>query len=550
MLVHVALIGLLIAVLPIVRHLALVGGGFTSKTVCSGVFLSNRPLKSISENELAGLSAMLFVPVIDHHDRRVTTSLLGMSPYISDILNFPTPSAVFLGPKFGCQLQIYPVSTDSSAGFDFVQARDEDSLFALEVPVTSHTNAPVPLENFSSNDSSADAVRQCVRDVVQWQFTHAAYKTNQTRATVVLQGGRVIAEGYQTSHMGITSETPLLGWSMTKSVFALVVGAAIQRGYLELDSPLLLNGMDGSHRRMLRKLNNNQDLTFRHLLRMDDVLFVEEDYNLLKFIVQALFGAHEISSFVLSNSGDDKGFSLIASKDKDFLGVRGSPTKPLGEPHPDAVADSANFAWYYSSAVSNLLSQELRTRIGDDRKYWALPHDLLFDLIGAGSFVLEMDPSGTFVASSFSYASGRDWAKLGQLLLNKGVWKQEDGTEVRVLPFEFVEFLQQPHPASGGHYGGQIWLNPARVSVAEYNRIQPTHKNKNANAWMTSVLPPDAYFFSGFEGQNVFIIPSLDLVISRLGFTRDISGSNGVTPLDWNHTAYYGGIVQCFQTNK
>jgi CubicO group peptidase (beta-lactamase class C family) len=161
--------------------------------------------------------------------------------------------------------------------------------------------------------------------------------------------------------------------------------------------------------------------------------------------------------------------------------------------------------WSYSSGSTNLLSLAMRRALGDDERYWRFPREALFDPLGATTAVLETDPSGTFVGSSFLYASARDWARLGQLLLQDGVWRGR-----RLLPEGWAAWLRQPAPAAPrGRYGAHLWLN-AGSSPDGADRPFPE-------------LPRDLFYFSGFQGQRVLVLPSRDVVVVRLGLTKDES---------------------------
>jgi CubicO group peptidase (beta-lactamase class C family) len=114
---------------------------------------------------------------------------------------------------------------------------------------------------------------------------------------------------------------------------------------------------------------------------------------------------------------------------------------------------------------------------------------------------MEPDPSGTFIGSSFSYATARDWARFGLLYLNDGNW----GTD-RILPEGWVELTTIPAKgATQGEYGMQFWLN-AGAPGNPSDRTLPD-------------VPSDLYFADGFEGQRVFILPSKNLVVVVLGQT-------------------------------
>lgn len=134
-----------------------------------------------------------------------------------------------------------------------------------------------------------------------------------------------------------------------------------------------------------------------------------------------------------------------------------------------------------------ILQQTLKKR-GED--YFSFPQRALLDRIGIRKMVLETDPYGNIFFTGNDYATARDWARLGLLYLRDGVWEGE-----RILPRGFVDFVRAPAPAwKQPIYGGLMWLN-------------------TTGQW---ALPHDAYYMSG-EGGKVFIVPSLDLVIVRLG---------------------------------
>jgi CubicO group peptidase (beta-lactamase class C family) len=113
--------------------------------------------------------------------------------------------------------------------------------------------------------------------------------------------------------------------------------------------------------------------------------------------------------------------------------------------------------------------------------------------------VLETDPYGSFLICGHDYGRARDWARLGLLYLQRGAWGGK-----QILPETFVEFVQQPAPAfEEPGYGGFFWLN-------------------RSGAMQT--LPEDAYWMAGAGGQRTVIVPSLDLVIVRMGHLGGVLG--------------------------
>jgi CubicO group peptidase (beta-lactamase class C family) len=155
-----------------------------------------------------------------------------------------------------------------------------------------------------------------------------------------------------------------------------------------------------------------------------------------------------------------------------------------------------NTHWNYSSGTSNLLSAILRKQFKTHQEYLDFWYSGLIDKIGMNSAIIETDMVGNYVGSSYAWATTRDWSKLGLLYLHKGNWNGE-----QILDESWVKYVSTPTNTSNGDYGAQFWLNAGG-------------KYKDA--------PRDMFYCSGFQGQKVFIIPSLDLVIVRMGLTDDL----------------------------
>jgi len=164
--------------------------------------------------------------------------------------------------------------------------------------------------------------------------------------------------------------------------------------------------------------------------------------------------------------------------------------------HP--LKDKPGSVFYYSSGNTNILSRIIRQTVGDSL-YYRFPYQQLFYKLGMYSAVMEPDASGTFVGSSYMYATARDWARFGLLYLNDGVFNNE-----RVLPVGWVTESTRPTGADRRGYGYQIWLNAgADDSVRRY-----------------PAAPADMYYADGFESQLIFVMPSKKLVVVRLGLTQ------------------------------
>ena len=198
-------------------------------------------------------------------------------------------------------------------------------------------------------------------------------------------------------------------------------------------------------------------ITINDLLHMNSGLAWEEVYEGISDVTRMLFLAEDMSK---------------AQEEK----------KMIGKP---------NQSWNYSSGTSNLLSGLLRKKFDSHQEYLDFWYSALIDKIGMHSMTIEADLSGNYVGSSYSWATTRDWAKFGLLYLHKGNWNGE-----QLFDESWVDYVKTPTATSDGQYGGHFWLNAG---------------GKYPDA------PKDIFSANGFQGQRVFIIPSKDLVVVRMG---------------------------------
>jgi CubicO group peptidase (beta-lactamase class C family) len=293
---------------------------------------------------------------------------------------------------------------------------------------------------------------------LDWAFSEPdPQQLRRTRAVVIVRKGRIVAERYAP---GFSRDTPLLGWSMAKSVMNGLVGILIKTGRLALNAPLPVPEWQEPNDPCRR-------ITLDHLLHMSSGLHFDESYgNPLADVTYMLLGVPNMGAY--------------------------AARKPL-EAEPGAK-------WSYSSGTTNLISRAIRQVVGE-AGYPGLPGRALFQPIGMSSAVIEADAAGTLVGSSFMYATARDWAKFGQLYLQGGMWEDR-----RILPEGWVQYTTAPAPrAPDKEYGAHFWLKIPK----EYQ-----------SGGQANLIPADAFHAVGHEGQFISIIPSRELVIVRLGLTR------------------------------
>jgi CubicO group peptidase (beta-lactamase class C family) len=292
------------------------------------------------------------------------------------------------------------------------------------------------------------------------QAVDAAFEppAGMTAAFVVTWRGRLVGERYGE---GITSRTPLESWSMGKSVTATLLGILVQQGAYALSQPAPIPEWQapGDPRARIR---------IADLLNMSSGLRIrapqDPDYD--------ASGPYPDHLYLYTGPGN--AFQFAA-------------TRPLQWP-PGTVGRYRNT----DPVLVNYLIRLAVEKRGDD--YLSFPQRALFDRIGIRSAVLETDAFGNFLAQGYDLVSARDWARLGNLYLQDGVWNGE-----RILPEGFVAFVRTLAPAWKADqrpvYGGFFWLNGDAAFP----------------------VPADAYYMAGAGGQYAVIIPSHDLVVVRLG---------------------------------
>jgi CubicO group peptidase (beta-lactamase class C family) len=292
-----------------------------------------------------------------------------------------------------------------------------------------------------------------------------------TAAFVVTWKGRLIAERYGE---GITMHTPLESWSMGKSVTATLMGILIGQGAYTLSQPAPIPEWQGAG-------DPRAKIRISDLLRMSSGLRIrapqDPDYD--------PSGPYPDHVYLYTGSGN---------------AFRYAATRPLQWP-PGSVGRYRNT----DPVLVNYLVRLAVEKRGEE--YLSFPQRALFDAIGIRTMVLETDPYGNFLMQGYELASARDWARLGNLYLQDGVWNGK-----RILPEGYVKFVSSVAPAwqADGRpiYGGFFWINTEGGFP----------------------VPRDAYYMAGSGTQIALIIPSHDLVVVRMGHYR--GGSPGFQSLN------------------
>jgi CubicO group peptidase (beta-lactamase class C family) len=271
----------------------------------------------------------------------------------------------------------------------------------------------------------------------------------RTRAILVIYKDKIIAEKYDSN---FSKNSKILGWSMTKSITATMFGILQKQGKYNIDLPAAQSEWKNDERKKI---------TTRNLLNMNSGLEWVEDYGSICDATKMLFQSQNMGKVQLE--------------------------KP--------AAFSPNTHWNYSSGTTNLLSLMLRKQFKTHQEYLDFWYSALIDKIGMKSMIIETDMSGSYVGSSYGWATTRDWAKFGLLYLHQGSWNGE-----QLFDKSWVKFVTTPTVGSNGIYGGHFWLNAG---------------GRYPDA------PRNMYSCDGFQGQKIFILPSQNMVIVRLGLKEE-----------------------------
>ena len=441
-----------------------VGTNYTAKIVCSNVFLAGRDPDEVlhSDVQSPGIALLRLMQVsVDPQQKVVHAGLLG----------FIGHGLALARPTTGCA-----AIPDGNLEF----ARRVDALIAPAAPVNSATTptasptavgsipTPAGARPDSATTTAGNAPAAPTNAAAPWPDGNAATPNSSVervladdtlagpgmRALLVVDHGRLVAERYGA---GFSAAIPLLGWSMTKSVLAGLVGILIKEGQLTLEQSAGWSDPGDPRGR----------IHIADLLSMTSGLRFNESYGVVSDVTRMLYLQPDAAGF--------------------------AHEQPLQHP-PGEV-------WSYSSGSANILSRIVQDAAGKLGAHVARVK--LFDPLGMTSATMETDEDGTLVGSSYMYATARDWARYAQLLVQGGMWQGQ-----ALLPTGYVARMATPVAASGGQYGqGLVWLWGSDALVP------------GQNPDTAFGIPADTFWMEGHDGQSIALIPSRQLVIVRLGLT-------------------------------
>jgi CubicO group peptidase (beta-lactamase class C family) len=426
--------------------------------------------------------ALAVAPHLVSHQLCSAVFVAGLEPD-SYYREFIAPNLSILEPlvHYDLDRQRQEVTATFAGGFrSRAVYRGAEGCLVVQGPVNEPAVAPLQTPSLLPPVAGADVVTPddpALIAAIEHEFADPGPEGPRlTKAVVIAHNGRIIAERYAP---GYGVETPILGWSMTKSVTNALVGILVRDGKVSVTGPAPVAAWAAP-------TDPHHGISIDNLLRM--------------------------------TSGLEFGQSLTQNWKTAF-----DPTAQMVFATPDmaAVAERASVGsapgaiWRYSNGNTMLLSRIVRNAVGGDAaSVLRFVHTELFDKLGMTRSTLEFDAVGTPLGATHMWAPARDWARFGMLYLNDGVVGG-----VRILPAGWVDYsarLTDGSEAIG--YGAGFWTNRGNQAAARLHRPH---------------MPPDSFMAQGSLGQYVVVIPSAQLVIVRLGISRtpgeDIAGVDRLT---------------------
>ena len=475
--------------------------GMAARAVCSGVHLGHRDLDAVIREDVRPAHPLLRWVDISAEADRVTARLPWASPrtahYLAPFGCVLEPTAALVAAA--TSLAVTPASTQGPAAATLTTPTLTTPTLAAALPRAPVNAQPPFADGLSPPAALSPAVQAALDDAVASGFAaRAGGLEPNTRAIVILVDGRIVAERYRA---GLGPDTPQAGWSMAKTVTAVLVHQRLADQGRDATTTRALDWARPARRPDWLTAWADDDragLTLAELLTMRDRLDHRETYRPWSDVPRMLWLEADVGRF----AGTAR---------------RSSETPPFR----------------YASAVSNVIQALLRASFDDDVEYWRFARQRLFAPLGAPGARFETDATGTAIGSSFLWATPREWAALAELLRSDG--RLPDGRQL-IAPGWLAQALP---PASMPAPPPSMRPTPAsstsEPSTSEPSTSEPSAAEPSAgdgygpHIWRIGipgtlpcpsgeVLPRDALAMLGHWGQIASILPSRRAVIVRLGW--------------------------------
>ena len=394
--------------------------------------LAGYSAKNTASSILLGKRTLEFTDKTDNNFSPVNLA----TDAINEEMKFATSSALGL-------LTRKAIYRDGLGAVLTLTTKDETASYLLPKRAKADSITPFPYGNAQQKDTVFTNINYKKLN----KTVDAIFGMRKSRAVVVIYKDQLILEKYAA---GFDKDSRILGWSMTKSIMSTVFGVLEHQNKINIKAKAPVSSWQKDARKKI---------TINNLLQMNSGLEWDENYDEISDATKMLFLERDMTKM--------------------------QAEKPL--------QNKTNAFWNYSSGTSNLLSGILRDQFKTHQEYLDFWYTNLIDKIGMNSMVVESDLAGNYVASSYAWATARDWAKFGLLYLHNGNWNGEE-----LFTKKWVDYITTPSPTSNGAYGAHFWLNAEK---------------------QFKDVPKNMYFADGYQGQRVYVLPDEDLVIVRFGLS-------------------------------
>lgn len=423
-----------------------VATGLISHTLCSAVFVTGLDAEQAYSEGLAPRPGMGLINWAVRYDvdparRQVTSTVAGAFE-----------SRALFRDGLGCIVVHGAAPADSSAGQDD----------------TPDDPASVPALAEIAGSAVVEPTDERLRAALDRAFVepdHPPYRW--TKAVIIAHDGRIVAERYAP---GCDLNTPLLGYSTTKSVMSALVGILVGQGRLSVEQPAPVAAWSDPG-------DPRHAITIDNLLRMTSGLALDETQSPFSPVARMLYLERDMAGYAES------------------AGLEAKPGS----------------TWNYTSGNTLIVSRIVRDAVGGQAaRVRRFADDELFAPLGMRNVTLEFDATGTPVGSTYMLAPARDWLRFAMLYLNDGVAGRR-----RILPEGWVRYSTTPTLDTG--YGAGFWTNHLAGHIPWSSVL-----------WSIPGAPRDSFYARGLLGQYVVVVPSERLVVARFGVSHgpsaDIEG--------------------------
>ena len=557
-----------------------IGSGYLAKSICSEVFISNRSLENdIIDNEISlllpfSISRYIFDFHVDYEDKRVDVSVIGGL--------IGKKEAFFLSESFGCSIShnssvsrslrqtLQSISLNNNNNNNDKDKNNNDNLNNNKEDLNNKKKEKKEDKEWpngnKTNKERVSEKRNKLKNILEIEKIidkHFQDQNLRTRAMIILFEGEIVIEKYASEYHSppsslsiYTSSTPLLGWSMSKSLLSILYAVADYNHILPpINSSFSIPEWNNTYweinddpisEQKKIELQGKEKITINDMLNMESGLEFKEVYGSFGDATQMLFLEPDTAHFAalkpfysfkpsFFDTISDYFYSLL-QKIISFIDKNNNNNNN----NQNNINENEEKRWSYSSGTTNMLSRYLRSQFSSDEEYWKFPHEKLFQPIGMNNAIIELDQSGTFISSSFTYATARDWTKFGLLVQCKGYWPKSLSTfnddlsvnaeseYLQIFDSNWIdERVSKFAKGSKGVYSYQWWRGIKGLGDVVVGKKYD---------WFRA-FPDDSIIAFGYDEQLVIIIPSYRIVIARFGLTKD-----------WDRFAFFTELLSQFNS--